>query len=87
MMEFKQIKDKAKYLKKNYPFDGVPKLTEIKHCIHCGQNFLVGDYKVHLEYNYLAKKKIEYIVCPYAPDCSGSVIDWFSVEEEDIDIE
>ena len=87
MMEFKQIEDKAKYLKKNYPFGFLPKLTEIKHCIHCGQNFLVGDYKVQLEYNYLTKKKEEYIVCPYAPDCSGSVIDWFNVEEDDIDIE
>jgi hypothetical protein len=35
----------------------------------------------------MTKKKEEYIVCPYAPDCSGSVIDWFTLEDEDLDID
>ena len=70
-MKFKEIKDKASYLKKHYPFVGVPKLTDKKHCIHCGQDFIVGDYKVELANGE------EYIVCPNAPKCDGTLIDWF----------
>lgn len=73
-MKIKEIKNKSAYLKKNYPFWPVPKITDKKHCIHCSKNFTVGDFKV-IEHN-----DIEYIVCPNAPKCDGSVIDWFDIE-------
>ena len=72
-MKFKEIKDKETYLKKHYIFKDVPKLTDQQKCIHCGENFIVGDYKVELV------GKIEYIVCPNAPDCDGTLIDWINV--------
>jgi hypothetical protein len=69
-MEFKEIKDKKKYFKKNYPYYFVPELNEEKYCIHCGENIRVGDYKVEI------KNGIEFIVCPNAPRCDGDVTDW-----------
>jgi hypothetical protein len=69
-MEFKEIKDKQDYLEKNYPYMGVPELNDKKYCIHCGEYFIVGDYKVEI------KDKEEYIVCPNAPKCDGNVMDW-----------
>lgn len=71
-MEFKEIKYKSSYFKKNYPFRGIPKLTDKKYCIHCNQYIIVGDYKVEIVDGR------EYIVCPNAPQCDGSVIDWFN---------
>ena len=69
------IEDKENYLKDNYPFMDIPKLTDKKRCIHCDTIFSVGEFKVFKD-----KKGEEYICCPNAPDCDGSVIDWFSVE-------
>jgi hypothetical protein len=69
-MVFKEIKDKASYLEEHYPFLEVPKLTDKKHCIHCGKNFVVGDYKVELS------RGEEFIVCPNAPECDGTLLDW-----------
>jgi len=69
-MVFKKIIDKANYFKKNYPFGGAPKLTDTKYCLHCGENFMVGDYKV------IVKNGHELIVCPNAPECDGDVMDW-----------
>ena len=69
-MVFKEIKDKASYLEHRYPFYEVPKLTDQKHCIHCGKNFVVGDYKVELSHGE------EFIVCPNAPKCDGTLLDW-----------
>ena len=68
------IKDKQKYLQDNYPFEGVPKLTDKKHCIHCDNDIVVGDYKVFLEDGE------EFIYCPNAPECDGTVIDWMDIE-------
>lgn len=65
------ITDKLGYLKANYPFADVPQLTDKKRCIHCGSVITVGDYKV-----YKDKTGEEYICCPNAPECNGSVIDW-----------
>lgn len=73
-MRLKKIKDKEIYLKKHYPFTPVPKLTDKKHCIHCGQDFIVSDFKVIIENNN------EYIVCKNFPECDGTVIDWFNIE-------
>jgi len=71
-MEFKEIKDKKRYLVENYPFGGVPELTDVRHCIHCDKDIIVGDYKVEIGTD------MEYIVCPNAPECDGTVIDWFT---------
>lgn len=69
-MKFIEIADKELYLRKNYPFVIVPKLTDKKHCIHCNQKIKVGNFKVQISNN------LEIIVCPNAPECDGTVIDW-----------
>ncbi len=69
------IKDKQKYLKDNYPFGNVPKLTDKKRCIHCDTIITVGDYKVFKD-----EDGEEFIYCPNAPDCDGNPMDWFRVE-------
>ncbi len=68
------IINKQKYLDDNYPFEDVPKLTDKKRCIHCDTIFEVGSYKV-----YKDRVGGEFICCPKAPECDGTVIDWFSV--------
>lgn len=68
------IEDKQKYLQENYPFEGVPELTDKKQCLHCGNEIIVGDYKVFLQDGE------EYLYCPNAPDCNGTVIDWLDIE-------
>jgi len=69
-MVFKQIKDKESYLKKNYPFATVPNLKDTFFCVHCEKCFEVSKYKVVVENGK------EYIVCPDAPECDGSVLDF-----------
>jgi hypothetical protein len=81
-----KITDKAKYLKDNYPFENVPELTDQLECIHCNSVITVGDYKV-----FKAESGFEYICCPNAPECDGTVIDWISAEncfsdDEEVDI-
>ena len=75
IMEEVLIKNKEKYLKEHYPFDETPKLTDKKRCIHCDTIFTVSEYKVFRD-----KKGNEYICCPNAPDCDGTVIDWFRID-------
>lgn len=70
MIEIK-IQDKQEYLNQYYPFAYPPKLTETRECIHCGEIFTVGDYKV-----FKGEDGFEYISCPNAPECDGTVIDW-----------
>ncbi len=74
MVEVK-ITKKAQYLKENFPFDPVPKLNETRQCLHCDKVFTVKDFKV---FRY---KKMEFICCPNAPECNGSVIDWVGEKE------
>lgn len=69
------IKDKEKYLKDNYPFEGIPHLTDKKICIHCNEIITVGDFKV-----YKDSSGFEFICCPHAPQCDGSVIDWIDFD-------
>lgn len=69
-----KIEDKEKYLNENYPFDPIPDLLDKKECIHCGNLIIVGNYKV-----YRAENGFEYICCPNAPECNGTVIDWIDV--------
>jgi len=69
-----EIKDKQNYLDKNYPFKDTPKLTHLKRCIHCDCVIVVGEFKV-----YVDKAGNEFICCPNAPECNGSVIDWIEL--------
>jgi len=69
------INDKQAYLLENYPFTVIPKLSDTKRCIHCDAVFEVKDYKVFKD-----KKGDEFICCPNAPECNGTVIDWFDVK-------
>ena len=73
MTEIK-IEDKQKYLNENYPFADIPKLEDKKECIHCGNIITVRDFKVFKD-----ELGAEYIYCPNAPDCDGTVIDWLLV--------
>ena len=72
------INNKQKYLNKNYIFDPIPKLTDQKFCIHCWKIITVGNYKV-----FKSKDGEEYICCPNAPECDGTIVDW--LDPEDID--
>lgn len=74
MIELKII-DKQKYLEEHYPFKGMPKLSNKLECMHCNSIFTVGDYKV-----YKAEDGFEYIFCPNAPKCNGTVIDWIEID-------
>lgn len=65
------IKDKQQYLNENYPFEEIPKLTDHKVCIHCDKIIIIGDFK-ELKDN----EGFEFICCPNAPDCDGTLIDW-----------
>jgi len=69
------IHNKQKYLNENYPFAEIPQLPEKKQCIHCDQVFAVADFKVFVD-----EQQDEFICCPNAPECDGTVIDWVSVE-------
>ena len=73
-MQFKEIENKEDYFQENYPFLDAPKLTDTKYCLHCGENIIVGNYKVEIENNE------EYIVCPNAPKCNGNVTDWLDAK-------
>ena len=70
-MEEISIEDKQKFLKEHYPFKNVPKITDIKNCMHCGENFIVRDYKVFKEDSGFLS-----ICCPNVLECGGTVIDW-----------
>lgn len=76
--EFKQIDNKAEYLKEHYPFSNPPEITDRKLCLHCNSIILVGDYKVELEHSIISNKIEEFICCPNAPQCDGTLIDWMN---------
>ena len=69
------IENKQEYLDKNYPFVDIPRLTDNKLCLHCDKIITVGDYKVFKD-----DTNFEYICCPNAPMCNGSVIDWMEFD-------
>lgn len=75
MMKEVIINDKQKYLNDNYPFGDIPKLTDEKCCIHCKSVFKVGDYKVFTD-----DLDNDLIFCPNAPECDGTIIDWFPAD-------
>nr|WP_319265223.1 hypothetical protein [uncultured Draconibacterium sp.] len=74
MMREIKIEDKQKYLDKNYIFDDIPELADRKRCLHCGSIIIVGNYKVFAD-----EQGGEYIYCPNAPECDGTIIDWMDV--------
>ena len=76
MTEIK-IEDKQKYLSENYPFTDPIKLTDKKECIHCGEIITVGDFKVFID-----TIGDEYICCPNAPKCDGTIIDWLPLYDK-----
>jgi len=69
------ISDKQKYFDEHYPFADPPKLSDKKRCIHCEKDIKVGDFKVFKD-----NRGEEYICCPNAPECDGTLIDWFPTE-------
>lgn len=73
-MEELYITDKQKYLDDNYPFENQPQLNEEFVCIHCDTIFKVSEYKVFRD-----EIGDEYICCPSAPECDGTVIDWIAI--------
>ena len=77
-MKFKEIKNKEKYFKKEYPFYNPPKMTDERYCLHCGNNIVVGDYKVKV-----FSDGTEIIVCPNAPTCDGNATDWLDPRYSD----
>ena len=83
---FKEITDKEAYLKKHYPFYPIPRLTDRKTCIHCGQNFTVKDFKVVAERDDFTGLLYELIVCPNAPDCDGTAIDRLLAEDHGLEV-
>jgi hypothetical protein len=70
-MRLIEISNKEAYFKKNYPFRPIPKLTDKRFCIHCFEWITIGDFKVQ----QIAKTQL--IVCPNAPECHGTIIDWY----------
>lgn len=75
------IRNKQKYLDDNFPFEDRPKLTDKRRCIHCNTTFAVDDYKVFKD-----DKGEEFICCPNAPICDGTVIDWLRIDHENDEI-
>jgi hypothetical protein len=69
-----RIEDKQKYLNENYPFNEIPEVSDRKRCIHCDSIIIVGNYKVFVD-----EQGVEYICCPNAPECNGTVIDWLDI--------
>ena len=70
-MEKVIIKDKQTYFNENYPFLEIPEFTSEICCIHCDNIYKVGDYKVFKD-----ESGEEFICCPSAPECDGTIIDW-----------
>jgi hypothetical protein len=68
------IVDKQKYLNENYPFAEIPELTDSKLCIHCDKVIVIENFKV-----FKGEDGFEYICCPNAPSCDGTVIDWMNI--------
>lgn len=69
-----EIIDKQKYLNEHYPFVEIPQLIDSKLCIHCDTVIVVGDFKVFED-----KTGFEFICCPNAPSCDGTLIDWIEI--------
>jgi len=69
-----RIIEKQKYLNEHYPFTEIPEVSDRKRCLHCDFIIIVGNYKVFVD-----EQGEEYICCPNAPKCNGTVIDWLDI--------
>jgi hypothetical protein len=69
------IKNKKDYLEKNSPLDEHKDFDGKKKCLICGSVFMVKEYKV------IAGPEIDYISCPYYPNCDGDILDWSKTDE------
>lgn len=69
------ITDKVKYLKEHYPFQHIPDIESEMVCLDCDTVFKVRDYKV-----FKNVSGEEFICCPKAPDCEGTVVDWMPLD-------
>ena len=67
------IKDKQKYLDENWGVNSFDLLDQV-YCLHCNQIVTVGKYKV------FRTEKMDFICCPNAPECNGTVIDWMPID-------
>ena len=68
------ISDKQAYLTQNSISEDF-KLTDKRNCLHCHQDIIVGEYKVYKS----DKDGFEFICCPNAPECNGTMIDWMPI--------
>ena len=75
-MEEVFVQDKQQFLNENHPTGPVPELTQQFRCLHCGEIITVGDYRVFKEKG----DNFQYISCPNAPECGGTVIYWIPVD-------
>lgn len=69
------ISNKQEYLDKKYPFSIIPTLTDTRYCMQCRNEIVVGEYKVYKDDNGK-----ESICCPNAPECKGTVTDWYKLQ-------
>jgi len=71
--------EKAKLFRMYYPFEVNFKMDSNKFCINCEQWIKVNDFKILVQLNLKGEKEIS-VVCPNAPECDGSTIDWKNMD-------
>ncbi|HSA95801.1 MAG TPA: hypothetical protein VLJ16_07110 [Acidobacteriota bacterium] len=62
--------EKARVLDVLYPFEPVPRLTDLMFDLHEEKPFRVGEFRV------LRGKSMDYLVSPYFFASGGTVMDW-----------
>lgn len=65
--EISDMSEKKAYLEKHWSSID---FNDKKTCIHCSQQIKVSDFKIEVLNGF------EYICCPNAPQCDGTIIDW-----------
>lgn len=68
---------RAEVLRQLYVFDPVPDLNDERLDLHEGKTFRVGEFRVTWEDGQ------NFLVSPYYPSSSGTVIDWMSADSGD----
>lgn len=69
------IKNKKEYIEKYSPIKGCENLEDKRKCVVCESIFKIKNYKV------VAGPEIDYISCPYYPNCDGDILDWVETNE------
>jgi hypothetical protein len=62
--------EKGRVLEAMYPFDPVPKLTDMMYDLHQEKSFQVREFRV------VRGRSMDYLVSPYFFESGGTVIDW-----------